>query len=462
MNVPISRQFCRIASLILITSAISLTATGGPEALADDIDCGNTTAEREISSSSQSEPSPDAVVPFESELCGWVTHDSCPAPYRQIATRTSCAFDESIAAAAATACATARISVEQIVEPFAMVGPHVSDSMQRVREFQEWWQTVIAEAEKAQAAPQQLSAGSPSKEPSGDQSGRQPSDGWSELGESFAVQVVEAPPVAEARPVVEGPQVVEQRIDRLALEEPVDTDRWGVSVLVRDDQAFVGPRPDTVAIPDAAVAQVGASPVIVSFDDTYWPYDLSARDLRVWSVFPLVTEPFCIRSRRDTQFASHSWDDLDQATTERIIAQSTTTAVDAPTPAHQIDHVIHHAVPIESFVESSAECLLDNLAWSVSDALDEYQELTSLAKPRGIGQQIAAIAIRLSRVAGTATVRIAGIWPEAPPVVEAKPRTAGELLLARAGAVEAGEPIAEKNEASPVAAIAEASTNLRR
>ena len=68
---------------------------------------------------------------YVEELCGWGTHDSGP-----IRSRTSASFESSLASVAATACASAGISFEQIVEPFAMVGPHVSDSMERVKEFQ--------------------------------------------------------------------------------------------------------------------------------------------------------------------------------------------------------------------------------------------------------------------------------------------------------------------------------------
>jgi hypothetical protein len=54
------------------------------------------------------------------------------------------------------------------------------------------------------------------------------------------------------------------------------------------------------------------------------------------------------------------------------------------------------------------------------------------------------------------------MWPDSPPVVEAKPVTAGEQLLARAGAIEAAEPVAQSNDAGPAASIADAETKTVR
>jgi hypothetical protein len=448
MKVRIFRQFSRNASHFLITSAIAIASLGSPGALADDVECGGQVAKQEELPPSESLPTEAVEFQYEEDLCGWATHDSCyvfdpevAVPYPRIATRTSCSFDQSIAAAAATACATAGISVEQIVEPFAMVGPHVSDSMKRVKEFQQWWQKMIAEAQNVQPA-----TPGPPPESSISEGSPKALDTWREFGESIVERAVEPP------------FVVEEHIDRLALEEPVDVDPWGGSVLVADDSEFYLPLPDPPSIPDASVAQVGASPVIVSIDDTYWPYDLSARDLRVWSVFPLVTEPFCIRGRHDTQLSSDSWADLDQATTERIIELSTEESVDTPLVADQPADVVYEA----PLIEGSADCLLDELVWQVTCAFDEHQDLKVWLRPHGIGQQIAEIAIRASRVAGTATERIAGLWPDAPPVVEAKPATAGQQLLARAGAIEAAEPLAEADVAVPAASIAEAATVIVR
>lgn len=448
MTVRPSRQICRRASQFLLVSAIAITSMGSPSALADDIESGGQAANPEVRLSSDSGSSGGLDRQFEEELCGWATHDSCyffepqnEVPYPRIATRTSCTFDQSIAAAAATACATAGISVEQIVEPFAMVGPHVSDSMKRVKEFQEWWQRMIAEAQKNLPAMEEslpdasIVEGTPKA-----------LETWSEFGESIVIREVEEP------------FAVEDQIDQLALEEPVDVDPWGASVLVVDDSEFYVPLPGPPSIPDASVTQVGASAVIVSIDDAYWPYDLSARDLRIWSVFPLVTEPFCIRGRQDTPLSSDSWADLDQATTERIIELSTDEPVDTPPTANPTAQVEQQTPQIES----SVDCRLDEFVWKVTCAVDEYQALTVWLRPRGVGRQIAEIAIRASRAAGTATERIAGLWPDTPPVVEAKPSTAGQQLLARAGAIEAGEPLAEVDVVGPAVSVAEAATTIVR
>ena len=159
---------------------------------------------------------------------------------------------------AAVAVASAGVSVEQIVEPFAMVGPYLDNSLEMVRKFQSWWDAVRSQA----AASAEATGGRV------DEAGR---EGGTD----------------DSRPARR----------QLAAEEPIDVESLGKSVLV---DAFGHAETDAVE-PGVYVTAidmlVGGSPIIATIEEDYLPYDLSARDIKLWSVFPISTHPFCIRSR---------------------------------------------------------------------------------------------------------------------------------------------------------------------
>ncbi len=66
------------------------------------------------------------------------------APVASPAAGSKSSMDMSITAIAAAALASAGVSVEQIVEPFAMVGPYLDNSLEMVKDFQGWWETALA------------------------------------------------------------------------------------------------------------------------------------------------------------------------------------------------------------------------------------------------------------------------------------------------------------------------------
>ncbi|WP_146523539.1 hypothetical protein [Stieleria varia] len=91
------------------------------------------------------------------EYLGPATHDSLPQPAlstQPTISRTSSQFDSSIAAVAATACASAGIPFEQMVEPFAMVGTRFGGSGDQIDRFQQWWIEAAEKHAAAQAAEQ--------------------------------------------------------------------------------------------------------------------------------------------------------------------------------------------------------------------------------------------------------------------------------------------------------------------
>lgn len=398
---------------------------------------------------------------FEDELCGWVTHDSCPYP--RTTTRTSSAFEQTIATAAATACASAGISVEQIVEPFAMVGPQVVDSMNRVKEFQVWWREAVSETR---------------------------AEDYAEFASDEPTATDEAydPFYEYDNDIAEGQQLVrlddierettcnfDQRLRRLASEEPIDVNvveadeidvnDLGESVLIQGD-TFGVCLPDPVSITGAAAAQVGASAIVVSIEDSYLPYDLSARDLRVWSVFPLVTEPFCVRSRGGSEGKMSLWDEFDEAIQVQEAATSSDQDVEVAESAPQPTLAVH----------GSADCLLDEMVWSATLAIED-ESTQKWLRPSIYGERLAALALSTTRVAESAAERLAANWPAAEPLPLAplpvaplpanQVPTAGDRLLARAGAVESSRladnvVIPPQFGPGPAERIAEAPANLLR
>ncbi len=356
MHVFIIPQIRRVAIRCLLTFA----ATMAPNvAGADDFDCGS-----KILPSAVASTSCDFELDGTEELCGWgedcplATHDSgllptpaaaailppSPVASRPVASKSS--LDTSVTAIATAALASAGVSVEQIVEPFAMVGPYLDNSLEMVKGFQGWWETALTQAESLKNA-------------------------------SAALQ---------------------DELDMIAAEEPVDVENFGPSVIMD-----MPPTIEAVAEPDSleitavdvligsspiiatieAVAEpysleitaidvlIGSSPIIATIEDDYLPYDLSARDLTLWSVFPTATHPFCVRSHLSTLNESPMWDEFDQA-------------------VHADDSV----APIleTASVTDSADCLLYDFIWQVETWSAKDSPLWSVLSPRSIGGRFASIA----------------------------------------------------------------------
>lgn len=406
-----------------------------------------------------------------SQWCGWGTHDSVPLSRPRPRSRTSSNFDQSLAAAASAACASVGVSVEQIVEPFAMVGPTVADSIERVQQFQRWWNQTLAAAESIAS---DLAATGPLTELALDEVAAEADvpplqpDPWKAFGESIVVaDSLREPPV-------------DCRLEQLSLEEPIDVARFGPSILTAADSAVaetieptdvtnanieavegrgrqVQTQIPTPRIAGAATSQMGASAVIVSFEDGYLAYDVSARDLKVWSVFPLVTQPFCIRSHREAILGCHPWGEADMAAaaTQMTVPSVETAISETDGKEPRIDQVaatptIHAMLGLQG----SLECLVDEWIWKATTTANKNYTVAEWIRPKSIGRQVAVFAIQASEAADTATERVASLWPETEPQ---PPQTAGEKLLVRAGAIEAAELPVDRSTA-PLIAEAPATT----
>lgn len=367
MNVCIYSQFRRFSFRCLMTTIVALC----PLAVrAGDFDCGSDI----VPATSATTPCDFELVDTE-ELCGWVeysplgTHDSGvlptpavakipPAPIAPVQKTRS--LEKSVAAIATATLASAGVSVEQIAEPFAMVGPYLDNSVARVREFQSWWQAAVEEAKSAPNSHEES---------------------------------------------------IQNDLNQIAEQEPVDVESFGPSVIVDSFPAAPAPSIEITAIDPL----VGGSAIIATIEDAYLPYDLSARDLKLWSVFPTSTQPFCVRTHINDMPEAPMWKDFDLA-------------LQTDTPA----------APSLETCNASADCLMYELVWEFESLIAEDSAVWAAIEPRNIGRGVAVMATDGSRIVETAAHLLASSWPESS--AEPAPSDAGGALLARAGAVEASEP----------------------
>jgi hypothetical protein len=375
------------------------------------------------------------------ELCGWIpmgTHDSGPLPTlappkhltkpRSTPDEKRSEVQESLAMLAATACRSAGVSVEQIIEPFVMVGPYLENSVASVESFESWW------------------------------------------AESLDEMIPKADPL-------------QSQIDAIAAQEPIDVESFGISILVfaaiPEDALATSPSdPNTNKKLGIEIKPldnlVGSSAIIATIEEDYMPYDLAARDLPLWSVFPVSTQPFCVRNLIEDFDSDSMWRDFDHVVRNSPAddsAQQDTVASEDSVKTRQVDdadHVteqedeprvaagtaeaelatlgtptaepslaVHETFDTSSFFShcGSADCMLDEIIWQAEAMIAENSPLRSAIAPKAIGRAIASIISGSTQLVERATVRIANRWPEVETEPERSP--AGARLLARAGAIDA-------------------------
>jgi hypothetical protein len=168
--------------------------------------------------------------------------------------------------------AVASVRVQQVIEPFAVVGPSVTPSRRSITEFLDWCN---------QFAPS--SAADP-----------MPPVAVDSLSHSLIDQMIS----------------MDRMLDSLAAEEPVDVDANHVEVRnfveqIRriDNEVFVSvEKLDPLVGGSAMIATLGSGPYAAELgqDDI-----AESGQLKVWSVFPTVTRPFCIRHSTRNCAADH-------------------------------------------------------------------------------------------------------------------------------------------------------------
>ena len=308
--------------------------------------------------------------------------------------------DGAITQAAAIAIAAADISVEQLLEPLASAAPYLDQSLAKVRQYQSWWGAAISTGDQSQVVNSSTS---------------------SDI--AFAAQ-----------------------LNEIATAEPIDVESYGTSVIVDEFpitvQLISEGKPGIEILPLNRL--IGSSAVIVTIEEDYMPYDLSTEDIKLWSVLPNSTQPFCIRAEHDAWDATAMW----QAFDERVVptlakAEPLETAeiVPQPTPTPE---------PITLFAHcGSADCMLDSIIWHVDSWIISYSKREAGATANQVGHRLALLSLQQQQLVHAATVLIARHWHQPPPVGpetrESVPATspAGAALLARAGAIAAETPVIE-------------------
>lgn len=326
------------------------------------------------------------------DVTGWggcATHDSCPVSLSTDVVDDA-ASELSVSALVATAVTSAGVRVQQIIEPFAMVGPSAGSSLEHVTRFQAWWDSAIAQAEslrKADAAAKQES--------------------------------------------------IQQALAAIVAEEPIDVTMHGPSILLTEEE------PPAIKI-TRLDPLVGGSPMIATIEVEYLPYDLSARDLKLWSVLPTSTQPFCIRSRFDAFDWSPLSSDLEEdvamlheSATEQIATDEVALAEPSTTNEFVVNVALIESIAAE--LRSSADRMLDE-ALGKMQTLSESQAMAEWAAPQSIGNRIGSLVNRGHRLTRSAVEAVAAYIPN---VEDANPPTlTGGKLLAQTAEMETESEVA--------------------
>lgn len=415
----------------------------------------------------------------ETNLCGWATHDSCPVQISPIAraTRTSVSFAKTIANAATAATASVGLSVEQMTEPLAMVRPQVNETIKSISTIKDWLSlpiqkpSIVTEADTvADEVVEEIGDVTPeivSHVPVVDFDNKiEASEPWATdlAGATPPVSIPNAETIAadEADFAVDdhcsfenlNDEAIDELVEELATDEPIDlaedladdinshNDVFGESVLmpVESNQIEkIAVDKDEVAPSNDMIVEhrtfVGSAPIIFSIDEAYMPYDLAVRDLQTdwWS--PLAKRPFCIRARRELP-------DF-----ELPVDQDPISLVGEP-----ID-----LPDAETEIASSADCLMEELVWQATLALEKGSEVRNWFRPDNVGHKFASLVVTSNQVVSRLTDRLAQAWPK---VKDLSPSESGAKLLARAKAIEQSNQ-AETSEFDQAETLAKATATLK-
>lgn len=315
------------------------------------------------------------------ELCGWVQSTTEANLSEPDTVKSGGPVGNSITAIVAAVASSKGVSLQQFVEPFAMVGPEVEDASRMIREFDRWWKSMVEFGKTLSSASMDQAIN--------DIANLEPID----------VNSIDLD--------VHGPSVLERPEDVAdATEQPTQGIELGIELGIEVT------RLDSL---------VGSAPMIATINVPYLPYDLSASDLRLRSVFPFTTQAFCVRSRVAQWNPVPMWTEVDQFQAEPQQPESAVGPVD---------------------------CWMEELISKVDDWSGPQSPVWTWATPNQIGVQLANVAAQRNLLVSKATQIIAAHWPE--PI--APPSPIGLALLIRADAV------VEATSPEPAARVAEATS----
>ncbi len=385
-----------------------------------------------------------------------------PESAHPIRSRTSSSFETSLAAVAATACAHAGVSVEQLIEPFAMVGQESNHSVEEVAQFTRWWEKTQSDLEhqyaelvqlaeaKADAARENAQLATAADAVAGDviqgdvveeetvslvpfvDIGQTllADNHWSPLLAStptfdrlyplaqpsepffnFSVASVESSNSSEF-----AESTIREDLKKVAMEEPIDVEADSLRVLGRSILVTQSsPSASDTSYTETADALVGSSAMIVSIEEVYMPYDLAAREYPVSKWLPLAHRPYSIVK-------------------EMLLADV------SESPASVNDDVQAEALPALDQVAQK------QLALWAKQVASHAPNVQASVQPKRLSKRFASMLLGQQKAATDVAVQLARMLPVAvPPVIKPQPvapvapSEVGSQLLARAGVAPASK-----------------------
>lgn len=346
---------------------------------------------------------------YNDELCGWVeaeaeveteaevkTEAETEIEVDSVAVECRLTLEASIATIAAVIGEQTGVAFQQFVEPFAMVGPAIDDSVAMVRGLEQFWNGIVALHE------------------------------------------------------LSSPVCTDEAIAAIAALEPIDVERHGPSVLIREPETPQQSVPGIQVTPIDSL--VGSAPMIVTINEPYLPYDLSASDLRLRSVFPISTKPFCVRSQVADWDIIPMWTEVEHLQIARTqthesvpveakpaagLTKTEPTALASGIEAATVEPTRPEASGYDSETgtdlsaqSAPVDCYLEEVIWLVESWAAEESRLATAFHPKSLGARFAKLVSHGNRIVYQATDLITSHWPA--PI--AKPSSAGRALLTRAGA----------------------------
>ncbi|KAA5540640.1 hypothetical protein FYK55_19795 [Roseiconus nitratireducens] len=437
-----------------------------------------------------SEPTDAPAAPGDSKLAAPPTRS----------TRTSGHFNSTVAAIAAAATAGNPLPFGHWTEPFAMVGPERSHTVEEIRRFQDWFQEshrMISEYASARnqapadlatvqwptaqtsttpaSAPVPAGLGNGVSEqvcqgefavdgfvPLVDFDGTLPNASTPEADLALNSSDVDVVPEtsSEAGTQPEGPQPDQVVIFELVETTPADADSRPDAVKLLDGKPS---DPASVSSP-----LVGGSAIIASIPEAYSPYDLAERDIQSapstfdqpqqddessfqdlrWadSLFSPTGQPFCMRSIVLSR--QSAWSPLSKSVERDDDASSLPTegaviAVDE----EPLQVAAKESLPPTdgNAWRGSADCLLDEWAWHAGRTLERLAEIGEDFRAPRIGRQVARLASGGERIAAGVADRVATVWPAAAPAMQRIAQPVVQPVarpVARQDAQQEAEPVA--------------------
>ena len=297
------------------------------------------------------------------------------------------------------------------------------------------------------------------------------------------VAEVAAEPVVEAVAEVAAEPVVET-VAEVAAEPAAEVVAEVAAEPVVDAVAEVAAEPAVEVVAEVAaepaaeiVAEVTAEPVVeVAAEDAQGPTaDEVELPLQLWAhgLFAPEQQPFCINAF--DVIREPGWSPLainappapPEQTTPAIVATPVADAQPAEMqPQQEVELVEVQPAAVEAVAEApapaqpavveptptqiaaaqpvvvpgyeiagSADCLLDEMIWKVSIALEEQREIERWLQPDRIGSEVASLVVNGDRLASRVASELALVWPAVAPPAKPIPGSGAELL-ARAEAAE--------------------------